>query len=79
MTIVLMVEGATEVDQMNPPAYRLQELYQRAKPRPRKYIKTTEMYAILEGKDLAVAAAQCPEFKAFLNTLLTLCDLETLP
>ena len=66
------------VDQMNPPAYRLRKLYQRAKPRPRKYVKTTEMFAILKGKDLTLSANQCPEFKAFLNTLLKLSDLETL-
>ena len=67
------------VDRSNPPAYRLGELYRRAKPRPRKYVKTTEMYAILQGKDLIVAAGQCSEFKAFLNTLLTLSDLAPLP
>lgn len=67
------------VDGMNPPAYRLKALYQRARPKPRKYVKTTEMYAILKNKDLAFAADRCPEFKAFLNTLLTLSDLEPLP
>jgi hypothetical protein len=63
------------VDRSNPPAYRLRELYRRARPRPRKYVKTTEMYAILQGKDLTIAAGQCAEFKAFLNTLLTLSGL----
>ena len=57
---------------------KLQELYRRAKP-PRKYVKATEMYAILQGKDLTVSANRCPEFKAFLNTLLTLSHLEPLP
>ncbi|MBN1815559.1 MAG: DUF4276 family protein [Anaerolineae bacterium] len=66
------------VNALNPPAYRLQELYRRARPRPRKYVKTIEMYAILQGKDLTVAAEQCAEFKAFLNTLLTLGGLEPL-
>jgi hypothetical protein len=28
----------------------------------------------LDGKDLTVAAVQCPELKALLNTILTLCD-----
>jgi hypothetical protein len=67
------------VDHLKPPSYRLRELYQRAKPRPRKYVKTIEMSAILKGKDLTVSANQCPEFKALLNTLLTLSDLESLP
>ena len=66
------------VDGNNPPAYRLKALYRRARPK-RKYVKTKEMYAILKGKDLTVAAGRCPEFKAFLNTLLTLSNLEPLP
>jgi hypothetical protein len=67
------------VDRLRPPSYRLKELYGRARPKPRKYVKTTEMYAILKDKDLTVAADQCPEFKAFLNTLLTWTDLNPLP
>lgn len=67
-----------QVNLQNPPSRRLSELYQRAKPRPRKYVKTIEMAAILHDKDLTVAAAQCPEFKAFLNTLLTLGGLSPL-
>lgn len=67
------------VNHVSPPAYRLRDLYRRAKPRPRKYVKTTEMFDILQGKDLTVAANKCPEFKALLNTLLTLSDLEPLP
>jgi hypothetical protein len=36
------------------------------------------MAAILRGKDLTVAAEQCPEFKSFLNTLLKLAGLKPL-
>ncbi|MCI0398478.1 MAG: DUF4276 family protein [Chloroflexi bacterium] len=68
-----------EVNGVNPPAYRLRTLYRLARPRPRKYVKTTEMFAILQDKDLTIAAGRCPEFKAFLNTLLTLSDLSQLP
>jgi hypothetical protein len=67
------------VDGEKPPAYHLRELYQRAHPKPRKYSKPIEMKAILAGKDLTVAAAACPEFKAFLNTLLSLGGLTPLP
>lgn len=67
------------VDHINPPAHRLQALYRLSKPAPRKYAKATEMHAILRGKDLAASATRCPEFKAFLNTLLTLGGLEPLP
>lgn len=68
-----------QVDQTKPPAYHLQELYRLAKPNPRKYKKPTEMYAILRNKDLLTIAHQCPEFKAFINTLLTLSDLAPVP
>ena len=54
------------------------ELYLRAKP-PRKYRKTIEMPVILRDKDLTFSANACPEFKSFLNTLLTLSNLPLLP
>lgn len=68
-----------QVDQNKPPSYRLKELYQLARPRPRKYVKTTEMYDVLRNKDLLIIAQKCAEFKAFINTLLTLSDLTPLP
>jgi len=37
------------------------------------------MYAILRNKDLQTIAGQCAEFKAFVNTLLTLSELTPLP
>jgi hypothetical protein len=69
--------GAPEdVNRTRPPSHHLSDLYRLAK---RKYKKTTEMYAILTGKDLTIAANRCPEFKAFLNTLLMLNGLSQLP
>ena len=62
-----------------PPAYHLDELYRQAKPKARKYNKPIEMREILRGKDLIIAADACPEFKSFLNTLLTLNGLDLLP
>jgi Domain of unknown function (DUF4276) len=64
-----------QVDGVKPPSYRLRELYQRAK---HEYTKTLEMPAILEGKDLMIAANTCPELKGLLNTLLKLSDLPLL-
>jgi hypothetical protein len=61
-----------------PPSKRLAELYGRARNPARKYVKTLEMYAILENKDLTIAAGRCPEFKALLNTLLMLGGLNPL-
>jgi hypothetical protein len=60
-----------------PPSKRLGELYRLAKP-PRKYIKPIEMAAVLRDKNLMIAADQCPEFRALLNTLLALSDLSLL-
>ncbi len=67
------------VNENTPPSYRLKELYRLARPKPRKYVKTTEMYAILLNKDLTVIADRCPEFKSFVNTLLGLGKLTPLP
>jgi len=60
-----------------PPSRRLDELCRVARP-PRKYVKPIEMAAILRNQDLTVAAAQCPELKSLLNTLLSLADLTLL-
>ncbi len=67
-----------QVNGQKPPSYHLDELYRQAKPRARKYNKPIEMRDILRGKDLTIAAAACPEFKSFLNTLLTLNGLAAL-
>jgi hypothetical protein len=68
-----------EIDADRPPSKRLRELYGRAKQPKRSYSKVTEMRRLLKDKDLTVIASQCPEFKLFLNTLLTLSDLTPLP
>ncbi len=68
-----------QVNLNKPPSKRLATLYRLAKPRPRKYVKTIEMAAILHDKDLTIAASQCPELKSLLNTLLTLGNLTPLP
>jgi hypothetical protein len=66
-----------QVNLDKPPSKHLSELYRLAKP-ARKYVKTNEMAAILAGKDLTIAANQCPELKLFLNTLLRLGGLAEL-
>ncbi len=65
-----------QVNGVKPPSYRLREYYQRGR---REYTKTLEMPAILEGKDLMIAATACPELKSLLNTLLSLSNLPLLP
>lgn len=60
------------VNHNKPPSYRISEVF-RAGSRGRKYVKTRDANRILQNKDLAVAAQACPELKAFLNRILTLC------
>jgi hypothetical protein len=65
------------VDHQHPPSYHIREMF-RAGTCPREYSKIRDGNRILRGKDLAVAAARCPELRAFLNTILTLSGGETL-
>jgi hypothetical protein len=75
-TLVYMQVTPPEVD-MRPPAYRVQEIF-RIGTRRGAYSKPRDAAKILQGKDLAVAAGQCPEPKAFPNTILTLSGAEPL-
>ena len=59
-----------------PPLRRIRELFLAGNRR--RYIKTRDAGRILRGKDLVIAAQACPELKAFLNTILTLCQAEPL-
>jgi len=60
------------VDHGSPPAHRIAQAF-RTGSRGRAYVKPRDARRILQGKDLLVAAAQCAELKAFLNTLLRVC------
>jgi hypothetical protein len=57
------------VNHHHPPSTHLADLYKLAK---RTYDKPRDGLAILRSKDLTVAAAQCPQFRLFLNSLLEL-------
>lgn len=59
------------VNHNKPPSYHISEIF-RIGNRRDGYSKPRDAALILRGKDLAVAANQCPELKAFLNTILTL-------
>ena len=61
------------VDHNHPPSDHLKEIFRTGKG-PRHYTKTRDAKRILQGKDLSVAAAACPELRAFLNTVLTLSE-----
>jgi len=60
------------VNHNKPPSKRIKEVFLTGTKRD-FYSKTRDAKKILEGQDLAIAAAQCPELKALLNTFLTLC------
>src|SRR5262249_51149809 len=66
------------VNHNRPPAVLLREIF-RTGASHRPYVKTRDAAKILDGQDLAIAASACPELKAFLNTILTLCDGTPLP
>jgi len=70
-------EHPESVNHENPPAKRLQEVF-RTGAAGKSYVKTRDARRILEGQDLTVAANACPQLKAFLNTILTLCEADAL-
>lgn len=62
--------GAPEtVNHDNPPARRIREIFEIGKCRD-SYVKPRDAGRILRDNDLAVAIAQCPELKAFINTII---------
>jgi hypothetical protein len=66
-----------KVNHNKPPAKHLEEIFRLGKRK--RYHKPRDSYSILKGKDLTISANACPELKAFLNTLLTLCSATPLP
>lgn len=62
-----------KVDHGKPPAHRLAEVF-RTGQGGKYYVKTRDASRILRGEDLLIAANACSELKAFLNTILGLCD-----
>lgn len=62
-----------KVNHNKPPAHRLGSLFEAGKCRD-SYSKPRDAKRILENADLMIAIQACPELKAFVNTILTLCD-----
>ncbi len=62
-----------KVNHNKPPAHRLGRLFEAGKCRD-SYSKPRDAKRILENADLMIAIQACPELKAFVNTILTLCD-----
>ena len=61
------------VNGKKPPAHRLKALFETGKSRD-SYSKPRDAGRILRSADLMVAITACPELKAFVNTILKLCD-----
>lgn len=59
------------VNHTHPPSQRIQEIFRVGTCR-NHYSKARDANRILRGQNLEVAAAQCPELRAFLNTIVTL-------
>jgi hypothetical protein len=67
-----------QVDHNYPPSSLLRDIFRMGKAK-RAYVKRRDAHRILRGKDLLIAAQVCPELKAFLNTILTLCQAPAIP
>ncbi len=59
------------VNHARPPSYHIKEIFEIGNCRD-SYSKPRDANRILRNKDLAISAAQCPELRSFLNTILTL-------
>jgi len=64
-----------DVNLTRPPSVRIEQIF-RAGTCRRDYVKPRDAERILRENDLLVAAAACPELRAFLNTILRLCGGE---
>jgi hypothetical protein len=64
-----------KVNHSNPRAYRLAEEFRTGrKTKGYGYVKTRDAGRILKNENLMTAINACPELKAFINTILSLCD-----
>jgi len=59
------------VNHIRPPAHHVREIFRIGTCRD-AYSKPRDANKILQGKDLSIAAARCPELKAFLNSIVTI-------
>ena len=66
------------VNHNNPPAYRIKEIFSIGSCR-KHYVKPWDAGRILKNNDLSIAVYQCPELKAFINTILSSCGGATIP
>jgi hypothetical protein len=60
------------VNHDKPPSYHIQEIFEIGQ-RKGSYNKPIDGKAILKNNDLMIAIQACPELKAFVNTIISLC------
>lgn len=65
------------VNHGHPPSHHIREIFRLGKCRD-DYSKPRDANRILRENDITIAASQCPELKAFLNTILTLSGADPL-
>ncbi len=63
------------VNHQKPPSYWIKEIFKIGNCR-RDYDKVIEEVAILKNNDLMIAINACPELKAFVYRIISLCDEE---
>ena len=66
------------VNHNKPPAYHIKEIFEIGKCRD-SYVKPRDAGRILSKNDLAVAVAACPELKALVNTIISVCGGQIIP
>lgn len=70
--------NAESVNHGDPPSRRIARIFELGKC-GKSYSKPRDAARILRNNDLGVAIAQCPELKAFINTILTICGAAPIP
>lgn len=66
------------VNHQHPPSHHIKDIF-RMGSRHKDYIKPRDASRILRDNDLSVAIDMCPELKAFVNTILSLCGGTIIP
>jgi hypothetical protein len=66
------------VNHNRPPSYHIADIFRLGKCRD-SYIKPRDAKRILNENDLSIAVTRCPELKSFINTILEICSVATIP
>lgn len=67
-----------QVNHGNSPSYRIKEIFEIGQCK-NSYSKIRDVKRILKNQDLMISVNQCPEFKSFINTILSLCEANLIP